>query len=108
VNSAPLASIAAYLAIASLAPAAANSGADLFAEHCAPCHGMDGKARTPAGRKLGAKDLSLSKLSDAELEKQIVTGAKDTRGLDRMPSFKEKLQPAEISAVVAYVKTFRH
>lgn len=86
---------------------AATSGAELFGDYCAPCHGLDGKARTPAGRKLGAKDLSQSKLSDAEIEKQITNGTKNERGAERMPPFKEKLTPADISAVVAYVKTFR-
>lgn len=86
---------------------AAVPGAELFGEHCAPCHGVDGKARTPAGRKLGAKDLSQSKLTDAEIEKQITLGTKNERGVDRMPSFKGKLAPDEITMLVGYVKTFR-
>lgn len=98
-------------AIAALAVAAtslaASSGNELFGEYCAPCHGADGKARTPAGRKLGAKDLSQSKLSDEEIQKQIVNGTKNDRGAEKMPPFKEKLTPAQISEVVAYVKTFR-
>jgi len=67
----------------------------------------DGKARTPAGKKLGAKDLSESKLADADIEKQILTGTKDQKGNERMPSFKAKLAPDEVAAVVAFVKTFR-
>jgi mono/diheme cytochrome c family protein len=86
---------------------AAKSGSELFGEFCAPCHGPDGKARTPAGRKLGAKDLSQSKLADPEIEKQIANGTKDARGIDRMPPFKEKLTASDIAALVAYVKSFR-
>lgn len=84
------------------------TGAEIFADHCAPCHGLDGKARTPAGRKVGAKDLSESKLSDAEIQKQILNGAKNERGVEKMPSFREKIPAAEIDLLVAYVKTFRH
>lgn len=86
---------------------AARSGQVLFEEFCTPCHGTDGKGRTPAGRKLGAKNLSESKLADAEIEKQIVNGTKDARGVDRMPSFKEKLTAGDVAALLAYVKTFR-
>jgi mono/diheme cytochrome c family protein len=86
---------------------AAKSGSELFGEFCTPCHGADGKARTPAGRKLGAKDLSQSKLTNPDIEKQIVSGTKDSRGIDRMPPFKEKLTASDIAALVAYVKSFR-
>lgn len=86
---------------------AATSGADLFADNCASCHGLDGKARTPAGKKFGAKDLSLSKLSDAEIEKQIRDGTKNDRGADKMPAFKDKLSASDISTLVSFAKTFR-
>jgi mono/diheme cytochrome c family protein len=80
---------------------------ELFRTHCGPCHGADGKARTPAGKKLGAKDLSASRLSDAEIQKQITTGTKNPNGTDRMPAFKDRLTSPEISALVDFVKTFR-
>lgn len=101
--------VALFLAVAAATAHgfAAPSGEALFGDYCASCHGLDGRARTPAGRKLGAKDLSASKLGDAEIEKQILGGTKDARGNDRMPSFREKLKPEEIAAVAAYVKHFR-
>jgi mono/diheme cytochrome c family protein len=86
---------------------AAEPGAAVFEKHCIPCHGPDGRARTPAGRKLGAKDLAESRLGDAEIAKQVRDGVKDARGADRMPSFREKVTAAEIDALIAYVKTFR-
>lgn len=87
---------------------AATSGAEIFADNCAPCHGLYGKGRTPAGKKVGAKDLTQSKLSDAEIEKQILNGTKNERGAEKMPAFRQKLAAADIGALVAYVKTFRH
>jgi mono/diheme cytochrome c family protein len=82
-------------------------GAAIFENNCASCHGLDGKARTPAGRKIGAKDLSVNKLDDAALAAQVRNGVKNAQGVDVMPSFKERLTPEEVSAVVAHVKTFR-
>lgn len=95
------------LIVATAATAGAASGPELFAKHCAPCHGKDGRAQTPAARKLGVKDLSISKSSDAEMEKQIIEGKKDDRGTQKMPPFKEKLSPAEISTLLELVKGFR-
>ena len=85
----------------------AASGEEVFANYCAPCHGLDGKARTPAGKKAGAKDLSESKLADAALATQIRDGTKNPNGSDRMPAFKDRLSADQISQVVAFVKTFR-
>lgn len=99
------AALLAWLAAGSVM--AAESGAAIFENFCIPCHGPDGRARTPAGRKLGAKDLRESKLGDTEIAKQIRDGAKDPRGADKMPSFREKVTPAQVEALVAYVKTFR-
>src|SRR6478736_3314424 len=83
----------------------AANGHDIFGEHCASCHGVDGKARTPAGKKFRVKDLTVSKLADTDIEKQIVSGTQDAKGNARMPEFKTKLSPEEIAALVAYVKT---
>lgn len=87
--------------------APAVDGRDVFAAHCTPCHGADGKARTPAGKKLGAKDLSESKIADAEIERQILDGVRDAKAVHRMPPFRDKLSNQEVAALVSYVKTFR-
>lgn len=88
-------------------PLRAADGPAVFASHCAPCHGLDGKARTPAGKKLGAKDLSESKIADDAIVHQIGEGLKDKKGAERMPSFKARLAAEEIAALVAVVKAFR-
>ena len=90
------------------APLCAADGQKLFNMNCASCHGADGKAQTAAGKMLGARDLSTSKLSDAEIENQIVNGGvKDANGKSKMPAFKDRLKPEEITALVAHVKSFR-
>ena len=89
------------------APTYAANGPEAFETNCASCHGLDGKAKTPAGKKLKVKDLAQSKIADAEIEKQIVNGTQDAKGNQRMPEFKSKLSPEEIAALVEYVKTLR-
>ena len=95
------------LALAGSAVVRATDGPAVFATHCAACHGLDGKARTPAGKKLGAKDLSESKTTDDAIAHQIAEGLKDKKGAERMPSFKSRLSADEIAALVTFVKTFR-
>jgi len=85
----------------------AADGKALFEEHCASCHGADGKGRTPAGKKLGAKDLTESKAAEADIIRQILDGTKDTKGKARMPALREKLSTDDASALAAFVKTFR-
>ena len=96
-----------FLALAAGALLRAADGPTVFADHCASCHGPDGKGRTPAGKKIGAKDLAESRIKDEAIALQIADGVKDQRGADRMPSFKSKLTPDEIAALVSFVKTFR-
>ena len=102
-----LATCALLIGAGAAVPGRAAEGVVVFENHCAPCHGLDGKARTPAGRKLGAKDLSESKLADEAIAHQIREGAKSPQGAERMPAFKQKLNAAEVAAVAEYVKTFR-
>lgn len=86
---------------------AAADGAALFKQHCALCHGKDGKADTPAAKKFGAKDLSASKTEDAEIIRQIREGKRDDKGKQLMPGFGEKLSADDVTALLEKVKSFR-
>ena len=79
----------------------------MYVKNCASCHGKDGKANTPVARKLGVKDLSQSKLTDAQIEQQIREGRLDNQKKSNMPAFKDKLTPEEITSLVTVVKYFR-
>lgn len=71
-------------------------GASIFKAKCERCHGEDGKKGFN-----GAMDLTES---DYSLEERIKT---INKGPGRMPKFKEKLTPEEISAVAEYtIATF--
>lgn len=83
--------------LAAAATARADDAAALFAKKCSACHGKDGKG-SPAGLKLGAKDLTGTKLSEAELKAVIENG----RG--KMTPNKGKLTDAEIQSLAKFVK----
>lgn len=73
------------------------NGADLYVQHCTVCHGSDGKLGVS-----GAKDLTVSTLSENEIIKMIETGK------NAMPPMKEPLGTDEnVKAVVEYIKSFR-
>ena len=81
-----------------------RSGAAVFSQVCTRCHGSDGRAKTAKGRAVGATDLTSNKWTpNTERDTRIVT-----RGKEDMPSFKGKLTPAEIDAVVSYIRRFKN
>jgi len=103
--------ICSLLLLAGAAQAAAPSGADIFAANCALCHQPDGAgapglapalagtlsrfAGTPGGR------IYLSQILVSGMAGQIETQGHPFRGL--MPSFADKLNDAEMAAVIGYV-----
>lgn len=88
---------------ASAALYAQRSGATIYAQNCARCHGNDGRAQTAKGRSVGATNLTSAEwMPDTARDIRIVT-----RGKEEMPSFKGKLKPAEIEAVVSYIRRFK-
>ncbi len=83
---------------------AQRSGAAVYSQMCTRCHGADGRATTAKGRSVGATDLTSNDWSpDTTRDTRIVT-----RGKEDMPSFKTKLKPAEIAAVVGYIRRFKN
>ena len=91
--------LALVLAVAALAsPALAADGKEIFAKRCVACHGADGKGTSTMAKKLGVKDLTVTKLSAAQIEEMV------TKGKGRMTPFGTRLSPEEIKAVAAFVK----
>jgi mono/diheme cytochrome c family protein len=80
---------------------------ELFVKNCAVCHSADGTAQTSVAKKLGVKDLSQSKLSDAQIIQQISEGRRESQSVTKMPAFKERLSRGEIESLVPVVKEFR-
>jgi mono/diheme cytochrome c family protein len=77
----------------------------LFAENCAGCHGQDGRAKTLHGRLAGAQNFTDAKWHGDTSNDDIIHAIKT--GHEKMPAFQDKLSPAEIEALAAYVQTFK-
>jgi DMSO reductase family type II enzyme heme b subunit len=88
-------------------------GKGLYDKHCALCHGVEGKGDGPGAELLlpRPRDFTAGKYkirttlqlpSDEDLVRVIAKGMPGTS----MPAWEGALKPAEIQAVVAYLKTF--
>jgi cytochrome c553 len=77
---------------------------------CAKCHGTDGAGKTKMGQKLKVKDYTDTKVqaefTDEQLAKVTLEGStKD--GKELMKGFKEELSPADVTALVAYIRQMK-
>jgi mono/diheme cytochrome c family protein len=74
--------------------------ATLYKSKCAVCHGADGTADTPMGKKLGTKSFKspeVQKESDSDLKSSI------SNGKGKMPAYKA-LTPEQIDALIKYAR----
>ncbi|MBM3853154.1 MAG: cytochrome c [Verrucomicrobia bacterium] len=101
-----LAGAAAALAVSALAASASAN----WQEHCAKCHGEDGKGQTKMGKKLGIADLTdakvQAKITDEAAFKSIKEGLKDKDGKVQMKPI-ENVGDADIKALVAHVRSLK-
>lgn len=88
-------------------PLMAGDDLAVFNQYCAACHGADGRAKTPQGKKMKAKDLKESRLTDAEIEHLIREGSRIKKGVSVMPAIGKDMTDAEIKATIRVVKNFR-
>lgn len=78
---------------------------ELFVQHCARCHGRDGRGKTKLGEILQPPDFTDADWwkggrSDARLRSAIAEGKGE------MPAFAKKLKRADIAALAAYAREF--
>jgi mono/diheme cytochrome c family protein len=77
-----------------------TDAAALYKSKCAVCHGADGTADTPMGKKLGVKSYKspeVQKESDSDLKSSV------RNGKGKMPAYKT-LTPEQIDALVKYAR----
>ena len=86
-------------------PAAAADAAAIYAEKCAKCHGPDGKG-VDKYKKQGMEDMTTAKWQSANTDAKISSVIKNGKG-DFMPPWKDKLKPAEITAMVKYIRSLK-
>jgi mono/diheme cytochrome c family protein len=83
---------------------------DTYDQHCAKCHGADGKGDTKMGKRLGARDYTDPKiqadLKDDEAIKVIKEGLKDKDGNVLMKPT-EGVSDDDSKALVAYMRAFK-
>lgn len=99
-----LAVITALLALVAVGAYAQDDAAALYKSKCQVCHGADGKGDTPAGKKIGAKDLhapEVAKMSDAELIEIV------KKGKEKMPAYAGKLTDDQIKGLVKYIRSLK-
>jgi cytochrome c553 len=100
--------LALLLASAALTAYGADAAAN-WADHCAKCHGADGKGETKMGKKLGIADLTdakvQAKFTDDQAFKAMKEGLKDKDGKVAMKPV-EGLSDAEMKALVPVVRAF--
>lgn len=93
-------------AVSSAAPVAEN-----WENHCAKCHGADGKGQTKAGKKLNVKDYTEAKvqaeMKDEEMLKAITDGVFEKGGKEKMKAYKDEVSAAEAKELVAYIRKFK-
>jgi len=93
------------LTLLALPAMAGEEGAAAFKAKCAMCHGGDGSADTPMGKKILASDLRAA-VVQAKTDEELI--AVITKGKNKMPKFEEKLDVELIKAVVAFVRTLKN
>lgn len=88
------------------APAAEN-----WENHCAKCHGADGKGQTKAGRKLSVKDYTdatvQAEMTDEDIIKITTDGAVDKNGKEKMKAYKDELSADEIKDFIAFIRALK-
>jgi len=85
--------------------------AENWENHCAKCHGMDGKGQTKVGKKLKLLDYTSATdqaaMKDEDMLKAINDGVKDAAGKEKMKSYKADLSADEIKELVAHIRKFK-
>ena len=86
----------------------ADEAAELWTVKCKSCHGADGRAQTPMGKKDAIVDMSQpawqTAQTDADIREVIADGSSRNR---KMKPYKDRLTPQQIDALVTYIRTFK-
>jgi cytochrome c553 len=79
-------------------------------EHCAKCHGPDGKGQTKMGKKLSIRDLTDAKVQEGFTDEQAIDAMKkgitDKNGKTTMKAI-EGLSDEDMKALVPLVRALK-
>ena len=85
------------LASAQADPKVVSRGRSLYMQHCASCHGPDGRGETPVGKALKIRSLLDPRWAADDAPAAIAKAVRE--GAPGMPAMASKLSAAEIEAV---------
>lgn len=92
----------ALAAVPAVATASPDSGQSLYSQHCAMCHGADGKGGVP-----GAPDFTkaggVMAQSDDVLANRILGGYSSPGSPMSMPPFKGQLDASQVHEILEYM-----
>ena len=92
-------------AFSQAAPASEN-----WENHCAKCHGADGKGQTKIGKKLKLKDYTDAQVQAAMTDEEIIKVTNEgiiENGKEKMKGYKDELSADEIKDFVAFIRKFK-
>lgn len=102
-----------FAAVSLIASALTGHAADasaLWTQHCAKCHGPEGRGDTNMGKKLKIRDYTAeavqAQFTDDAIAKAIKEGIKDEKGKTRMKAI-DGLSDDDIAALVLYVRSLK-
>jgi mono/diheme cytochrome c family protein len=104
------ASLAVILFLVPAVSMCAADAKDNWTKYCAQCHGPDGSANTPMGKKLNAKNLTDAKVQSGFTDAQAATAIKEgvkENGKVTMQAFGDKLTDDEVQALVKYARSLK-
>ena len=88
------------------ADAGTDAAAKTYTAKCASCHGKDGTGNPAMAKVFKVEPPALDMTKKATLDKTDADLAKVVKdGLNKMPAYKDKLTDADITSVVAYIRT---
>lgn len=80
----------------------------LFRQHCASCHGLDGRAKTTKAKYNHARDIADAKWQDDVTDERIfnsIMNGRNVRG--NMPAFSDRFSEAQVNSLVTFVRSLR-
>ena len=92
-------------AVAAISADEKKGPSELFVHKCAKCHGEDGRAETPKGKKMKAQDMTDLDFQQHKTDAQLVDAI--TNGTEKdMPPFGRVLTADQIESLVKDVRSF--
>ncbi len=103
-----------FFGLSLLALPAPDDGKAVYEKTCLKCHGAEGKGDGPVTKLVKNQtmgDLSdkgaMEQYSEEDLYKLIAEGGEALGKAKLMPAHKDKLDEAQIKALITYLKTFQ-